>query len=67
MPIMDGMVALPQVKRASPTTRVIMLTGFGTAAVRRRVKELGATNYIEKGMSPRDMVEAIRGACASQR
>lgn len=60
MPIMDGMEALPHVVEASPATSVIMLTGFGTAAKRRRAKELGAAGYVEKGLAPNALIDAIR-------
>lgn len=60
MPVMDGMEALPLIVEAAPETAVIMLTGFGTAAKRRRARELGATGYIEKGLPPNVLVDAIR-------
>jgi YesN/AraC family two-component response regulator len=30
MPVMDGLTALPQVRRVSPSTNVVMLSGLGT-------------------------------------
>jgi DNA-binding NarL/FixJ family response regulator len=65
MPVMDGLEALPHIVRTSPSTSVVMLTGFGSDAKRRQAHELGATGYIEKGTSPGDLVDAIRGACST--
>ena len=49
MPIMDGLTALPALREASPSTRIVVLSGLpieemGTAAV-----DAGAVGYIEKG------------------
>ena len=48
MPDVDGVEALPAILTASPTTRVVMLSGFDTAGLRARALELGAADYIEK-------------------
>jgi len=66
MPVMDGMEALPQILSASPDSKVIMLTGFSSADVRARALASGATAYLEKGVRPAALVEAIRAACEGQ-
>lgn len=63
MPIMDGLTALPLVLEASPDTRVIMLTGFGTRVVQQRAMELGAVDFIEKGVAPLELPAQIRAHC----
>jgi DNA-binding NarL/FixJ family response regulator len=60
MPEMDGLEALPLVRAASPRTKVVMLTGYGSEVTRRRAMELGASLYLEKGASPSGILDAIR-------
>jgi len=60
------MEALPQILSASPDSKVIMLTGFSSADVRARALASGATGYLEKGVLPAVLVEAIRAACEGQ-
>ena len=60
MPTMDGLEALPKLRAASPDTRVIMLTGFGTREIRERALAAGADRYLEKGIMPDEILAAIR-------
>lgn len=62
MPVMDGMEALPKIREASPSTRVIVLTGFGSASIRKRTLADGAIAYLEKGATPATMIQAARDA-----
>lgn len=62
MPVMDGMEALPRIIDTAPSTRVIMLTAFGSERIRQRADELGAHGYLEKGIPPNDLVAAVRRA-----
>lgn len=65
MPVMDGIEALPHVLAASPDTKVIMLTGFGTAEILERAIAAGAARYLTKGILPNDILAAIRDVHAS--
>lgn len=56
MPIMDGMTALPKILEASPTTRVVMLSGFEADRLATTAVEMGAAAYIEKGTPPAALV-----------
>jgi DNA-binding NarL/FixJ family response regulator len=62
MPIMDGIEALPKIREASPSTRIIVLTAFGSASIRSRAFADGAVEYLEKGVTPAVMIEAVRRA-----
>lgn len=64
MPEMDGMEALPLIREAAPNTRVLVLTGFTSPAVREQALAGGACGFIEKGLPSADLVEAVRAACA---
>lgn len=61
MPVMDGMEALPRILEASPTTKVIMLSGFEAGRVAQSAISLGAAGYIEKGSPPGELIERIEG------
>lgn len=63
MPEMDGLTALPKVLLASPKTRVVLLSGFSSDNVKRRAMELGATAFLEKGISPLDLPKELLSYC----
>jgi CheY-like chemotaxis protein len=48
MPVMDGFTLLAHLMRFHPSVPVIVITAYGTAETRRRLKLLGTTDYIEK-------------------
>ena len=48
MPGMDGLEALPRVRAVSPSTRVVMYSGFAEEGLSDRCRALGATAFVEK-------------------
>ena len=64
MPKMDGITALPLIRQASPRSRVVMLTGFSTDEIRQRCADLGAVEFLAKGVIASDIVDAVRRAAA---
>jgi YesN/AraC family two-component response regulator len=48
MPMVGGIEALPRLHEVSPTTRVVMLSGFSAEEMAKPARELGAVGYIEK-------------------
>lgn len=60
MPGMDGLEALPLIRRAAPDTSVIVFSGFTEAKMGALVLERGADRYIEKGESLERVREAVR-------
>ncbi|MCW2928110.1 MAG: response regulator receiver protein [Thermoleophilia bacterium] len=62
MPEMDGITALPLIREASPASRVVMLSGFGTDEIRRRCRDLGAVSFLDKGIIATSIVAEIRRA-----
>jgi PAS domain S-box-containing protein len=48
MPDMDGLEALPAILKASPTTLVVMFSGFGGKALEMAARTLGAADFVEK-------------------
>ena len=59
MPVMDGFTALPLIKSAAPTTRVIVYSGRAPEEAQERSLALGAVSYVEKDPSSRRLVEAL--------
>ena len=64
MPELDGIEALPLIREASPGTRVVMLSGFGSTGVRQRSLDGGASLFMEKGADPAEIVARIRELCS---
>ena len=60
MPGMDGLEALPLIRRASPGTSVIVFSGFTEERMGALVLERGADRYIEKGESLEHVRQAVR-------
>jgi DNA-binding NarL/FixJ family response regulator len=64
MPVMDGLEALPRIRQASPSTRVVMLTGLAAASVRERALAAGAWFFLEKGVDVDALAEQVKRVCA---
>lgn len=60
MPVMDGLEALPLLREALPGLRVVILSGFDRAAMESQVLEAGADAYLQKGLAPDAMIQALR-------
>lgn len=62
MPVMDGLEALPRIREVAPATRVIMLSAHRTSEMGAKAIAAGASLYIEKTVTTREIVEAVRAA-----
>lgn len=60
MPIMDGIATLPEVKKISPNTKVIMLTMVDDNSMITKLMELGANSYLTKTSDSEVIYEAIK-------
>jgi DNA-binding NarL/FixJ family response regulator len=61
MPIMDGLTALPEIKKLYPDVKVIMLSFLNDHSVISKMMEMGANSYITKESGAELIYEAIRG------
>jgi DNA-binding NarL/FixJ family response regulator len=61
MPIMDGLTALPEIKKLYPDVKVIMLSFLNDHSVISKMMEMGANSYITKESGADLIYEAIRG------
>ena len=59
MPGRDGLAALPLVLDVSPTTRVVMFSGFDAAGLAEHTRSLGAAEFLEKSVSLDELVERL--------
>lgn len=62
MPIMDGLTALPEIKKLYPDIKVIMLSFLNDHSVIAKMMEMGANSYITKESGAEKAIyDAIRG------
>ncbi len=66
MPCMDGVEATRIIRQASPNTKVLILTTFGTSADVSRAIAAGASGAIVKDIAKEDLVDAIRKVAAGE-
>ena len=62
MPKMDGVEALRRIGELRPQTRVVMLTSYADERRAMEAVDAGASGFLLKDASPRDVVSAIRAA-----
>jgi DNA-binding NarL/FixJ family response regulator len=67
MPRRDGLEALPLIREVAPDSRIVVLSGFEASRLASVALEGGASAYLEKGMTPYDLVEAVKRAAADPR
>jgi DNA-binding NarL/FixJ family response regulator len=60
MPIMDGVTALPEIKKVCPQTKIIMLTMMDDHSMITKLMELGANSYLSKTSDSEIIYEAIK-------
>jgi DNA-binding NarL/FixJ family response regulator len=62
MPHLNGIDALPRLKRDNPDVKVVLLTMHQNPAYARRALEAGASGFVIKHSAPTELVMAIRAA-----
>lgn len=60
MPGMDGFEATRRIRELCPQARVLVLTASLEAETVRTALEAGASGYLAKGVTPDELVEAVR-------
>jgi ATP-dependent Lon protease len=62
---MDGVVLLAEIRKRSPSTQVIMMTGFPTMGTRDSSMKYGAINYLKKPLDITKLKNVLRGLLAA--
>lgn len=64
MPHMDGLEALPHILKASPESRVVVLSGFDESSMAPKALAAGASRYLEKGLrlNFREIIDDVMSA-----
>jgi DNA-binding NarL/FixJ family response regulator len=67
MPVMNGLEALPHVLEASPSTAVLVFSGFRASALEHQAVAAGAVGYLQKGLPAEELRSRVREAGAFYR
>ncbi|MDQ2975882.1 MAG: response regulator transcription factor [Acidobacteriota bacterium] len=67
MPGLNGLDVIPQVKKCSPHTQVVILSMYSDEAYVLEALSSGASGYVLKDSSSTDLVHAVRAAAAGRR
>ena len=60
MPVMDGLAALPSIRRLVPAAKIVVLSGFGATQMSERALATGADGYLQKGVSLKRILDYVR-------
>lgn len=59
MPIMDGLQALPEIRRRAPRTRVVVYSGIVTPQAEASAFSAGAHGFVRKGTSLKGLLDRL--------
>ena len=63
MPVMSGMDAIPEIRRASPDTKIVIFSALSADQMEREAMSRGADAYIEKTKFVTELSETIERLC----
>jgi DNA-binding NarL/FixJ family response regulator len=66
MPRLNGLDAIPLLRRDNPEVRVVVITMHRETAYARRALKAGASAFVLKSSAPAELIEAIRAALAGR-
>ncbi|MEO5577021.1 MAG: response regulator transcription factor [Gaiellaceae bacterium] len=66
MPVMDGLEAIPGIRSGAPGAAIVVLSGFARGRLDRKVLELGADAYVEKGEAFSKIVSTLLEASSAR-
>lgn len=62
MPKIDGVTAIREIKRLTPSTQIMVLTSYHEDDLIFNAIKAGALSYLLKDVSPQDLIAAVRAA-----
>ncbi len=66
MPRMDGITAIREIKRLTPTTQIIILTSYHDDDLILNAIKAGALSYLLKDTGPQELIAAVRSAAQGE-
>ncbi|GAB2778556.1 hypothetical protein GCM10027020_35170 [Nocardioides salsibiostraticola] len=66
MPVMDGIEALPTLRRLCPAAKIVVLSGFGAQQMSARALAAGADGYVQKGAPLNTILQYVRDITSGQ-
>lgn len=63
MPVMDGLQAIPEIRREAPGAKILVLSGFDGRQMSSEAIARGAHAYVEKGGDINDVATKIISLC----
>jgi len=60
MPVMDGLEALPTIRRLVPAAKIVVLSGFGATQMSEKAMTIGADGYLQKGTALKRIIEYVK-------
>jgi DNA-binding NarL/FixJ family response regulator len=67
MPDMDGLEAIPKIRKGDPDVTIIVLSGFSADRMSGAAIDRGADGYVEKGTPMQELRDTTRTAVARRR
>ncbi|WP_245579779.1 response regulator [Brevibacterium album] len=64
MPVLDGLAALGEIRRARPEQKVVIVTTFGDDELIDRAVGLGARGFLTKAGDPYELIRGVRAVAA---
>ena len=64
MPVMDGLQAIPEIRREAPDAKILVLSGFDSGQMSNEAIRRGADAYIEKGGSLEELPGKLHELCS---
>ena len=65
MPVMDGLQAIPEIRKGAPEAKILVLSGFDARQMSSEALSRGAHGYVEKGGDLNDLASTLVSLCAS--
>lgn len=63
MPKMDGLSAIAEIRRRSPDSKILVMSGFDSTVMSSKALQLGADAYVEKGTGFNELTRVLRRLC----
>ena len=63
MPVIDGLQAIPEIRRQSPDTKIVVLSGFLADDMEEQARAAGADGYLEKGSAFKELAAVLSTLC----